>query len=178
MRFKIGDRVSFISEVGSGVVLEVKSSTIILEDENGFEMEYPMSLLVPSMNVSEEELLGKMEHQSKVNLTVKKTIFTPKRNSEAEWKIDLHMENLVDSHRNMTNHEIITVQLNHFKRFITSAEKAKIGRLVIVHGVGTGKLKSEISAIVKGINGAEIFDGDYSEYGRGASVIERRYNIR
>jgi DNA polymerase II large subunit len=178
MQFKIGDHVRFLHDVGSGIVLEVKSSTIILEDENGFEMEYPTSHLVPSMNVSDDELLGKIENQSKINISINKPLITPKRKGEKEWKIDLHMENLVDSHRNMTNHEIVTIQLNHFKMFLIKAEQAKIGRMLIIHGVGTGKLKGEIIQFVNGMDGTEIFDANFSEYGRGASIIERKYNIR
>jgi|TARA_R110000737_G_scaffold161270_1_gene189147 nucleoside 2-deoxyribosyltransferase len=178
MQFKIGETVRFLHEVGSGKILEIKSNSAILEDENGFEMEYPFSQLVPSMQASEDELLGKVESQSKINLTIKKPLFTPKYKGEKEWKLDLHMENLTDSHKNMTNHEILTVQLNHFKKFIKTAEEAKVGRMVIVHGVGTGKLKNEILQLVRGINGAELFDADYSEYGRGASILERKYNIR
>lgn len=178
MQFKVGDTVRFLHEVGVGKVLEIKSKTLILEDENGFEMEYPFAHLVPSMEASEDELLGKVENQSKINVTIKKPLFSPKRKGEQEWKLDLHMENLVDSHKNMTNHEILTVQLNQFKKFVKTAEDAKVGRMVIVHGVGTGKLKYEIIQLVRGMNGAEIFDADYSEYGRGASILERKYNIR
>lgn len=178
MQFKIGDHIRFLNEVGSGIVLEIKSSTVIVEDENGFEMEYPKSLLVPIMSASEDELLNKVGDQSKINISIKKPLFTPKKKGESEWKIDLHMENLVDSHKNLTNHEIVTIQLNHLKKFIKTAETARIGRMVVVHGVGSGKLKSEIVQIINGINGAEIYDADYSEYGQGASIIERKYNIR
>jgi dsDNA-specific endonuclease/ATPase MutS2 len=178
MQFKIGDKVRFLHEVGSGKILEINVKTVILEDENGFEMEYPLTYIVPAMTASEKELFDKAESQSKINISINKTLFSSKRKGEKEWKIDLHMENLVDSHQNMSNHEILTLQLNHLRKFINTAEEAKISRMIIVHGLGTGKLKSEIVQLVRSINGAEFFDADYSEYGQGASILERKYNIR
>jgi nucleoside 2-deoxyribosyltransferase len=178
MQFKVGDVVRFLHEVGQGKILDINLNTAILLDENGFEMEYPLSHLVPVMKVSENDLLGKIESQSKINSSIKKVLFTSKRKGEKEWKLDLHMENIVDSHCNMSNFEILTIQLNHLKKFIKRAENAKVSRMIIVHGVGTGKLKNEIIQLVRGLNGAEIFDADYSEYGQGASILERRYNLR
>ncbi|MFA7272992.1 MAG: hypothetical protein WC044_03950 [Crocinitomicaceae bacterium] len=178
MQLKTGSKVRFLHEVGSGIILKINDKTAVLLDENGFEMEYPIHLLVPQMSASEDELLKAVSNQGKINIPLKKDLFTKKRKGEQEWKVDLHMENLTDTHRNMTNHEIVTFQLNHFKAFLKTAENAKIGRLIVVHGVGSGKLKEEIKLLINGINGAEIFDADYTEYGMGASIIERKYNIR
>lgn len=178
MQFKIGETVRFLDEVGQGIVLEINSKTLIVEDENGFQMEYPKSKIVATMNVSEESLFKTLKSESKIIPKSKKALNKTQKKGEIEWKLDLHMENLVDSHKNMSNFEILTVQMNHLKTFMKKAENAKIGKLVIVHGVGTGKLKSEIIQLIKGINGAEIFDASYSEYGLGASIIERKYNIR
>lgn len=174
---KPGSKVSFLNDVGQGKIIEAKDGRFLVEDENGFDHWYFPKDLVPLMNVSESQLLGKSELHRK-NLEFSDSPTSVQKKGIVERKIDLHMENLVDSHKGMTNHEILLTQIRHFKRFLTVAEKEKVGRLIIVHGQGTGKLKSEIRGIVNDIKGAEMFDADYLTYGQGASVIERKYNIR
>ncbi len=178
MLLKIGDKVRFLHEVGSGIVLKINGKTSLIEDEHGFEINYPTHLLVPKMEVNDSVLLSKVLGQDKIANKAVKSKSVTKKKGELEWKIDLHMENLTDSHQNMSNHEIVTYQLEKLKAFLKNAENAKIGRLIVVHGVGTGKLKEEIKMLVQGMNGTEMFDADYMKYGRGASIIDRRYNIR
>lgn len=174
---KIGSKVSFLGETGQGIVIELDGNQVCVEDEHGFETWYSRELLVPLMEIPDEKIFAKKDHLLKHN-PIKKTVTPGQIKGESEWKIDLHMENLVDSHKGMTNHEIVTLQLNHFKHFLQNAENAKISRMIVVHGQGTGKLKSEIKAVVNGIKGAEMFDAEYTKYGQGASIIERRYNWR
>lgn len=178
MDFKVGDTVRFLREVGSGKILVIKTKTALLVDENGFEMEYPLSQLVPTMKILDDLLLDKIENQTKIHLSNKTSNSLPEKKSEKVWKLDLHIENLIDNNRNLTNHEILTIQMNNLKKFLKSTEELRINKIIIVHGVGTGKLKSEVSQFVKNIIGSEIYDADFSQYGQGASVVERKYNIR
>jgi hypothetical protein len=174
---RIGSKVSFLGETGQGIVIETDGNQFCVEDEHGFETWYSRELLVPLMEIPEEKLLASKDISLKHNPVIKSSISIQSK-GEAEWKIDLHMENLVDSHKGMSNHEIVTLQLKHFKDFIKKAEGSKVRRMIIVHGQGTGKLKGEIKALVLGIKGVEMFDADYTKYGQGASVIERKYNWR
>jgi dsDNA-specific endonuclease/ATPase MutS2 len=41
----------------------------------------------------------------------------------------------------------------------------------VIHGVGNGKLKQEILAILKTVDGIEYFDASYKDYGYGATEI-------
>ncbi len=174
---KLGDKVSFLNEVGRGVIIEAKDGRFLVEDEHGFENWYFPQNLVPVMNVSDHQLIGKSELHSKNRLTSESSPSIQKK-GVVERKIDLHMENLVESQNGMTNHDILLTQIRHFKQFLARTEKEKIGRLIVVHGQGTGKLKAELRDIVRDIKGAEMFDADYLSYGQGASVIERKYNVR
>ncbi len=171
----VGSKVSFLSETGHGIILEIQKLQVRVQDESGFEYWYAKEELVPYMAVSEKELF-----QSKHDKAEDLLELTPKPSlaKTEEWKIDLHMENLVDSHGHMSNHEIVLTQLKHFNQFLERAEKAKVRKMLIVHGQGTGKLKAEIRLIVNGIKGAQMFDADYLKNGLGASIIERRYNVR
>ena len=174
-QLQIGDKVSFLKETGQGLILEIQKHQVRVKDESGFEYWYPIGELVPFMSVSETDLF-QSQHSKAEDLMEQIPAQNTSKNDE--WKIDLHMENLVDSHGHMSNHEIVLTQLKHFKQFLERAEKAKVGKMLIVHGQGTGKLKAEIRLIVNDIKGAQMYDADYQKNGLGASVIERRYNVR
>lgn len=173
-RLTLGSKVSFLKDTGSGIILAIQDGEYLVEDEHGFENWHDLSDLVPTMIVTDEKLFAN-------NNSIQKNIediplnTTTVVNAEKEWRIDLHLENLLDNSKGMTNHEIVTLQLLHFKGFLKKAEQARAGRLTVVHGVGKGKLKGEIQQIVRGINGAEMFDADYHQ---GSSIIERKYNVR
>ena len=169
---KIGDKVSFLHATGRGVVKEILNLEYRVEDEFGFDNWHRAEELVPLMQVSDKELFASLSNKEGESQKKDKLFSKP---PQEEWKIDLHLENLVDSHRDMTNHEIVTLQLRHFKSYLQKVRNARIHQFIVVHGKGTGKLKSEIQDLVRDINGAEMFDADYMQ---GASVIEQKYNIR
>lgn len=172
--FTIGNKVSLLHETGQGIIRQIAGDRVLVEDEMGFENWYAKNEIVPIMSVSDDDLFSQTDillKKSEQALSKSKAEFK----NDAEWTIDLHMENLTESHNGMSNYEILQIQLAHFNRFLKKAEEAKIGRLIVVHGRGTGKLKSEIKLIVNALKGTEIYDADLS---RGASIIERKYNWR
>ncbi len=104
----------------------------------------------------------------------KLTILSKKhfRNSElSEKEIDLHIEELVNNSRRMSNGEIVEVQLNHFQRELDSAIAQHLHKIVFIHGVGTGKLKNEIHTILKTYTKIRFHDASYSKYGFGATEV-------
>ena len=42
------------------------------------------------------------------------------------------------------NFELLTIQMNYFNKMMESAIANKFRRIIFIHGVGNGKLKSEI----------------------------------
>ncbi len=174
---KIGDKVSFLQSTGNGTITAVENSKYCVKDEFGFENWHSNEEIVPLMVVSEEKLFA-TPVQKKIHSIPSKPVKLKAQTSIEKWKIDLHIENLIDSHNRMSNHEILTLQLKSFKSFLQNSRSDRATQILVVHGVGTGRLKSELKEIVKGINGAEMFDADYLGYGKGASIIEQKYNIR
>jgi hypothetical protein len=89
-----------------------------------------------------------------------------------EKEIDLHAQNLLDSFKHMGNHEILQVQLKHFQKNLDEAITNRYYKIVFIHGVGNGRLKQEIVAILKNYNKEVSFqDGDYKKYGFGATEV-------
>jgi dsDNA-specific endonuclease/ATPase MutS2 len=43
--------------------------------------------------------------------------------------------------------------------------------LIVIHGVGNGKLKQEIASILKTVDDIEYYDASYKDYGYGATEV-------
>ena len=154
---RIGDRVKFLNDVGQGVVLEIKGTLAVVEDEDGFDREYQLKDLISVGGKTEEaemygnklpdlrEILAKdmtEERQQKIqevfdikyaNARAK----NQKRRGEY-MEIDLHFHELVDDVSGLKDRTKLDIQLNHFERMMRIAAEQKIKRVVFIHGVGQG----------------------------------------
>lgn len=88
-----------------------------------------------------------------------------------EEEVDLHIEELVDDFRGMSNSEIITIQLNHFRMRLEEAIAGHIRKITFIHGVGNGRLKHEVRRILGTYPGIRFHDAPYSRYGFGATEV-------
>jgi hypothetical protein len=169
MRYSIGQHVVFLHEEGGGKIISFENGIYTVQDEVGFNRKYRESELgeVHSFNHKLDEI-----EISEPNLVQSKK---GSRSVPNNWEIDLHIEELVDSHAHMTNYEIVQKQLLELRKFVAKAQEKKIRKIVVIHGVGTGVLRSEVRNFFQPISGAEFFDGDYKEYGQGATVVLLRY---
>jgi hypothetical protein len=101
----------------------------------------------------------------------KKKSIAKQRIKDLTREIDLHIEELVDSHSGMTNAQILNIQLERFEREMEHCLSNGIKKLIVIHGVGNGKLKQEIVLILKSIDGISYHDAPYKNYGFGATEI-------
>ena len=86
--------------------------------------------------------------------------------------VDLHMEKLSDNFQHMSNFEILTMQLSEFQKWYELAVAHRQPSLVIIHGVGTGKLRDEIHEILKTKREVKTFINQYDpRFGYGATEI-------
>lgn len=90
--------------------------------------------------------------------------------------VDLHIEKLMDRHSHLTNAEIIHFQLETFEKWFELAQLNHLPSMIIIHGVGTGKLKNEIHDLLKVKKGVKSFINQYSDfYGYGATEVFFQY---
>lgn len=90
--------------------------------------------------------------------------------------VDLHMEKLSDNWSHMSNFEILTMQLNEFEKWYDLAVAHLQPNLIIIHGVGSGKLRDEIHDILKSKKEVRYFINQYHpQYGYGATEIFFQY---
>lgn len=93
------------------------------------------------------------------------------KNTEIE-EVDLHIEELVDSHDGMSNGEILKVQLARFEFALETAIRTKTQKIVFIHGVGNGVLKHEMGKKLENeYPDLRYQDASFKEYGYGATMV-------
>ncbi len=175
--FQINEKVTFLSEEGFGFIRGVDAKgRYIVEDENGFERVFISDHLVKIVSTAFTE--PQIEHlRSLENKKMKTPKAANEHTVEVDWEIDLHIENLLEDHRGMSNFEIVSHQLKSLQSFVRKAHNQRIRKITIIHGVGEGVLKEEVRVFLQKIPGTVMYDADFRVYGQGATVVELRYNI-
>ena len=94
----------------------------------------------------------------------------------ARTVVDLHIEKLTDSWQQLSNFEILSIQLKAFEKFYELAVAHRQRDLTVIHGVGTGKLRDEIHDILRLKREVKSFVNQYNQlYGYGATEIYFEY---
>lgn len=90
--------------------------------------------------------------------------------------VDLHIEKLQNDWKHMSNFEILTLQLQEFQKWFDLSIAHKQPSLIIIHGVGTGKLRDEIHDLLKTKREVKHFINQYDpRFGYGATEIFFQY---
>ena len=87
------------------------------------------------------------------------------QNAEIE-EIDLHIQQLVDEYTNLSNGEILDIQMSRFTTALEGGILAGTRRMVFIHGVGNGRLKHEIiKTLDRKYPKLRYQDASFKEYG-------------
>jgi len=90
--------------------------------------------------------------------------------------VDLHIEKLTENWKGLSNFEILTIQLSNFERFYQLAIAHRQPNLIVIHGIGTGKLRNEIHEMLKTKKEVRTFANQYHrDFGFGATEIFFQY---
>lgn len=90
--------------------------------------------------------------------------------------IDLHMEKITDNWKGLSNFEILSMQMKEFEKFYELAVLHMQPSLVVIHGVGSGRLRDEIHEALKQKKEVRYFVNQYHpSYGYGATEIFFQY---
>lgn len=94
----------------------------------------------------------------------------------ARTVVDLHIEKLTNDWKGLSNFEILTIQLKEFEKWFDLSVAHVQPSLIVIHGVGTGKLKDEIHEILKTKKQVRYFVNQYdARFGYGATEIFFQY---
>lgn len=182
--FNKGDKVSVLDEDVNGVVVSIKDKQVTIETTDGFVMTYFVNELIKINNSS--NLMDSIRSINTVEIAKEKEIpkprsFVKERKDKREIpapEFDLHIEKLVPNKRGMSNYEILTLQTETAKRHIEFAIKNRIPKIVFIHGVGEGILKSELDFLLGRYDNIAFQDGNYQKYGQGATEVFIKQSIK
>jgi hypothetical protein len=94
----------------------------------------------------------------------------------AKYELDLHIEKLTGNWKNMNNLEILGLQLETLEKYIDLAIAHHQPSMVVIHGVGTGRLRDEVHEILRLRKEIKSFINQYDpRYGYGATEIFFQY---
>ncbi|RNC87123.1 MAG: DNA mismatch repair protein MutS [Winogradskyella sp.] len=184
MKIKIGDKVETIDDAITGIVVSIKLPLITVETEDGFSFDFNENELIvlnstdsiELENISRksiaENIKSKEESKSKRSLKV-----SSKKRHQATFVIDLHIHQLTDSTKGMSNYDMLNLQLDTARRQLEFAIKKRIPKLVFIHGIGEGVLKQELYTVLRRYNNVTFYDADYKDYGLGATEVKIFQNV-
>ena len=90
--------------------------------------------------------------------------------------VDLHIEKITDDWKTLSNYEILKLQLKTFEKYYDLALAHLQPGLVVIHGVGEGKLRDEIHDILRLKKEVKSFVNEYDpRFGYGATEIFFQY---
>lgn len=133
------------------------------------------------------ELLSKIELMEDISLqkltqilSQKNDFYTTEKNRQTgdkntvaslEWEVDLHIHELVDSYKHLSNAQILSIQMDHMQQKLNKAITNRVKKIIFIHGVGNGVLKSEIIKVLKTYDHIAYYDAKYNRYGFGATEV-------
>ena len=180
MKVVVGDIVETIDDSLKGKVILVKNNTIVIETDEGFEIEVGIKEIIKIEDNSQIKVnnIDVFNALSEKNFDVRKRKISVKREKTIPpMEVDLHIGQLTKSIRGMTNYEMLTLQLDTAKRQLEFAIKKRIQKVVFIHGVGDGVLKTELEYLFKRYDNLNYYDADYQKYGMGATEVYIRQNV-
>lgn len=87
-------------------------------------------------------------------------------------EVDLHIGELVDDFTNLEKSDLLRIQLDYVDKCLDQAMKERLSKIVFIHGVGNGILKTEVNKMLQRTDNIEFYDASYARYGMGATEVK------
>jgi hypothetical protein len=94
----------------------------------------------------------------------------------ARTVVDLHIEKLTDNWKGLTNTAILDIQLREFEKWYDLAIAHRLPQLIVIHGIGKGRLRDDIHDILRRKKQVRSFVNQFHpSFGWGATEIYFQY---
>ena len=186
MKIEVGHKVKFTNEDLEGEIISIISEDkVVISCSDGFDHTVSLTEIIIvgednqlNYSVSEAKLSAKIT--SKLN-EVGSSKFLNRYTNSSKFQngrvveVDLHLEQLVDFPSKLDDWQKLHTQMQHVKNCLGAASAKKVKRLVFIHGVGTGVLKTELHNYLSRFENLDFKEGDFNEYGTGATEVTINY---
>lgn len=163
--FKIGDKVAFLDEPGEGEVLAVNGDWVTVRSDTGFDEDRHVKELVSRGSLPVDDVQPK-------DLPKGGPRRATKMDAPGKMEVDLHFDKLVDFPKNYDNFQMLQIQMREAHKALERAHRGGIKKVIIIHGVGQGRLREEIHTMLERMDRLTFYDASFAEYGRGATEVE------
>lgn len=180
--FEIGDRVEVIDDAFSGKIVRISPTEIIVETEDGFELSYQPSELIKlgeATVINQASKISDIEEAKSQKITINHHRINREKKSRKDdfvLEVDLHIEKLVKDYKRLTNFEILNIQIDTARGQLEFAIKNRMPKVVFIHGMGEGILKSELEFLFGRYSEITFQDANYRKYGLGATEVYIKQN--
>lgn len=181
---KIGDKVAVIDEAIEGEIIAIQNNDILLKTTDGLELTYNVNKLIKYHKTKDLEdifLSKSFSEVLKEKEPLKKHHSVKKHKAKKDdfvLEVDLHIEKLIPSTKGLSNFDMLNIQMDEVKRKVEFCMRNRIPKMVLIHGVGEGVLKSEIEFFLNRYDNLTFQDGSYRKYGLGATEVYFKQNPR
>jgi len=173
VEFKIGDKISFLNEKGTGVVTNILTNyRVLVMNDDGFEISCPVNELVLLSSRSEYKMDSKMNPNWKGEKEEEKITPPSHLAVDEAWEVDLHLHDVLESFQDKGDHEKLMFQLKYFRKCMDAAISYRVKKVTFIHGVGKGTLKQEIVHALKDYDRIRHYDAPFRKYGYGAITVD------
>lgn len=181
----MNDQPSFIWKVNHSGRPEYREETGILKIRPSKLFRQIQELLLKNEPTFRYLLLESLKEELKPAKPAEKKFVIPKSKTEGpkpakfssfaeipRFEVDLHMEQLTEDYKNMSNSEMLQIQLETFERYLHLAIMHHQEKLIVIHGVGTGVLRKAVHEILRKTPEVAFFSNHYmGHYGFGATEV-------
>ncbi|MEK8179882.1 Smr/MutS family protein [Flavobacterium buctense] len=176
-----GDKVSVLDDAIDGVVVDVKGHEVTIETTDGFNLTFKSSELIKIANQGEMNFSFNKNQVIAEKEIPKPNYTNTEKKSKKELPVpefDLHIEKLVKNYKSMSNYDILTKQTDTAKYHIEFAIRNRIPKIVFIHGVGEGILKSELDFMLGRYDNITFQEANFQKYGQGATEVYFKQNLK
>lgn len=171
---EIGNKVAVLDDVLKGEVTAILKDLISIKTTDGMIFNFNENELVKierdQQELSKYSDINNDFLKEKISQPKKKANLFKKQHQEVVMEVDLHINKLVKSLKGLDNYDMLNLQLDTAKRKVEFAIYKRISKIVFIHGVGEGVLKSELQSLLNKYP-VKHYDASYKQYGLGATEV-------
>lgn len=146
--------------------------------ENDF---FDEDALITTVHEQNQENIAEMLTADNINAIIKQQeqkrprIPSKKENKDLKKQVkevDLHIHELVETEAGLTPGDKLNIQVKEFEKELNAAIQDRLQKIVFIHGVGNGVLKTKIRSILdKDYKKLKYQDASFQKYKYGATLV-------